>query len=149
MKKLTAVLTSLVLSATMMAGTATSASAAEKGLVRDSCIGTRIHHKPLVNGYGNTIGRVELWYSPRNGGQNCAMTYNYAKGKRFTGTFLVVDRDRNNISYDDGWYEHYAGGAYRNGTDGHCVRYGGFVMGPNRDSSKDDATWNSAFRWCG
>lgn len=149
MRKLIAVLASLALTTTLSVGLAGAANAYERGLVRDTCVGTRIHHKALVNDYGKTIGRVELWYSSRKGGQNCAMTYNYAEGRQNTSTFLVVDRFRNNLSLDQGNYWTYAGGAYRNNTDGFCVRYGGYVLGPNPDSTRDDAQWDSAFRWCG
>lgn len=121
--------------------------------VRDHCVGNKMRpNKPLINGYGKKIGHIELWYSSRNGGQKCVMTYNHGKGTRVTQATLWADDNRDGgddrRASDRGRYEYYAGGAFLNQTNGSCVQFYGEVLGPNPKSSKDDAWAISSWGNC-
>lgn len=109
--------------------------------VRDHCVGVKQKTHVLKNGYNNKIGRVELWYSSRKGGQRCVMTYNYITGKTLTQAFLYVKRKNGNyyVTRDVGRFEYYAGGTYQNHTDGRCYSYSGRVDGKQPNKTKDDA----------
>lgn len=123
--------------------------------VRNSCVGKRLESKNLVNGYGTTIGRVELWYSSSAGpkGQNCVMTYNYLSGKNHTEASLFINDNRDNAyerkAEDIGWFYTYAGGAYLNNVNGKCAWFYGKVKGNNPNSTKDDAEYGSGWVRCG
>lgn len=137
----------------MLVSTAPAATALSQGPLRDHCVGTRIATHVLKNDRGVKIGRVELWYASRAGGQNCVMTYNYGAGKRFTGTFLRVDDNgdlrADRSSSDEGSYQYYAGGSYRNYTNGDCVQWGGMVYGPYPAKHWDDDSFVSRWGHCG
>jgi hypothetical protein len=99
------------------------------------------------------VGRVELWYSPVHGGQNCVITYNFLPGRVYTLANLVVDDTGNGIgegkgpdrqSHDHGTYLRYAGASYPNHTNGKGVSYGGVVSGRGYYRS-----WASGLHWCG
>ena len=131
---------------------AASAGTIEKhGYVRDSgCFGRVIESKRIVGESGRALGRVELWYSSRNGGENCVITRS-SVGRAEMIADLDVDMDGNKrwssgdrSSSDDGVYNRYAGGAYRSHTNGHCVRYQGLIF-PSHDSG---SAW-SGFVHCG
>ena len=110
-----------------------------EGPLASSCWGTKLETRFLNDPYsGRRVGRVELWYSPQDGGTNCAITYNNGAGTAHTETYLIVDdnRNRNNpnvfdpadrLSYDHGSYNSYAGASFRRDTNGKCVRFGGKV----------------------
>jgi hypothetical protein len=51
---------------------------------------------------GRKIGRVELWYSPVHGGQNCVITYNFLLGRVYTLANRVVDDTGNGIGGGNG-----------------------------------------------
>lgn len=111
---------------------ATPAAAASHGPIKSQCTGTRQESYPLNDG-GRQIGRVELWYSSVNGGQNCVMTYNSLAGSVHTEAEIFIDDDgdgdwdRN--SWDRGNYSTYAGASYRDNTNGKCVWVYGQVSG--------------------
>lgn len=143
--------TALAASAALLVGPAATAQAYTQGPIKSRCEGRLLDAKDLRDN-GRRIGRVELYYSPQAGGQNCSITYNYLPGRVYTQTFLGVDDDgdknaetggeRQSIDHD--LYERYAGASYRNRTNGKCVRYGGVVSGRGYYKA-----WVSKYRWCG
>ena len=114
--------------------TAAAATIEKRGLVRDSgCYGRIIDTWPIINDVGNRTGTLELWYSSRNGGENCAITRS-SVGRAEMLVILTLDMDGNRryspgdpISSDHGVYDRYAGGAYRSDADGRCVRVQGVI----------------------
>lgn len=65
-------------------------------------------------------GRVELRYSPENGGTNCVQLYDVAAGAHY----MNLTFHRNGLSstaYDRGTFDLYAGGLLVTGTNGRCV----------------------------
>jgi hypothetical protein len=120
------------------------------GNVRDSgCYGRVLESKPIVGDF-RTLGRVELWYSSRNGGENCVITRSYV-GRAEMVADLALDMDGNKrfsppdvYSSDHGIYNSYAGGAYRSHADGRCVRYQGLIW-----KSGDSGSVLSGFVHCG
>lgn len=115
---------------------AASAGTIEKrGLVRDSgCYGSRIDSWPIINDFGDRTGTLELWYSSRNGGENCAITRSsVGRAQMFVGLLLDMDGNRRPnsppdlFSSDEGVYDRYAGGAYRPNANGRCVRVQGVI----------------------
>lgn len=125
------------------------------GGIRDYCVGRILESKDLVNGYGTTIGRVELWYSSTAGpgGQNCVITHNYLDGRNYTDATLMANDDRDDKaerwSEDMGRFYSYAGGSYLNHINGTCVHYYGRVDGNNPNSTRDDAWYGSDWVRCG
>lgn len=76
--------------------------------------------KQVMNDSLEKRGRVELRYSPDNGGTNCVQLYDVAAG----GHYMQVRLHRNGLSetaYDRGTYDLYAGGLLVTGTNGRCV----------------------------
>ncbi|WP_256839375.1 hypothetical protein [Ornithinimicrobium faecis] len=126
------------------------------GGIRDQCVGSLLESEDLVNGYGTTIGRVELWYSSSAGpnGQNCVMTHNYLDGRNYTDATLLIDDDDNG-EYAERWSEdmdefyNYAGGSYLNDVNGKCVWFFGQVDGNDPNSVEDDAWYRSGWVRCG
>ena len=98
--------------------TAPEASAAS------SCHGTRIASMPMKSG-AKKAGRVELWYSPANGGTNCVIVYDKRAGKHTIGAYI----DRRNVGgwdkKDVGYYNYYAGPRSLRNMNGTCVSWGG------------------------
>ncbi|USQ81913.1 hypothetical protein NF556_09820 [Ornithinimicrobium faecis] len=127
------------------------------GGIRDACVGTLLESEDLVNGYGTTIGRVELWYSSTagSGGQNCVITHNYLDGDAtFTDASIWVDDDNfgggeNRWRYDEGHYYSYAGGSFLNDVNGKCTAMYGQVNGHDYGSDMDDASYMSDWYHCG
>lgn len=117
------------------------ASAESYGPIKSSCSGTKLATWQLEDG-GVSLGRTELWYSSVNGGQNCAITYNYLAGSVPTGVSLWIDDGRSSYDYDT--YASYAGASYRNETNGHCVKVKGEVSGQGYYDS-----FVTAWRNCG
>lgn len=108
-----------------------------------------IDHKDINGETGRHLGRVELWYSPRNGGENCVITRS-SVGRAEMAAALSVDKDGNKrwssrdaFSSDYGKYDRYAGGAYRTGTNRHCVRFQGLIW-----KSGDVGSAISKFKHC-
>lgn len=65
-------------------------------------------------------GRVELRYSPENGGTNCVQLYDAWPGAHY----MNLTFHRNGLSataYDRGTFDLYAGGILVTGTNGRCV----------------------------
>jgi hypothetical protein len=114
--------------------TASAATIEKRGLVRDSgCYGRIVDTWPIINDIGNRTGTLELWYSSRNGGENCAITRS-SVGRAEMLVALTLDMDGNRryspgdrTSSDYGVYDRYAGGAYRPDADGRCVRVQGII----------------------
>jgi len=133
------------------AGVSSTATAQEGGghvgPLAQNCWGTKQETRILRAHVGNQrIGRVELWYSPEQGGTNCVITYNEVAGKATTYAYLIVDDNRNRdntgrkepgdrVAYDEGYYEYYAGASYLRNTNGKCVRFGGSVLARAGDDS--------------
>lgn len=88
------------------------------------CTGTKLESKALKFD-GKKRGHVELWYSSKDNGTNCVITYDDAKGKRLMSASLVVQNRKS--SGDVGTFEHYAGGAAVTNTNGQCVQWGGYA----------------------
>lgn len=108
-----------------------------------------IDHKAIYGETGRRLGQVELWYSSRNGGENCVITRS-SVGRAEMVAALDVDKDGNKrwssgdvTSSDYGKYDSYAGGAYRTGTDRHCVRFQGLIW-----KSGDSGSAISRFDHC-
>jgi hypothetical protein len=129
---------------------AASAGTIEKhGYVRDSgCYGRIIDSKSIVGDF-RTLGRVELWYSSRNGGENCVITRS-SVGRAEMLAALDLDMYGNKrwsspdvYSSDYGIYDRYAGGAYRSHADGRCVRFHGIIWWGG-----DSGSYDSAFGHC-
>lgn len=126
------------------------------GGIRDYCVGSLLESVDLVNGYGTTIGRVELWYSSSAGpnGQNCVMTHNYLDGANYTDASLLIDDD-GDPEYAERWSEDmdefysYAGGSYLDNVNGKCVWFYGQIDGHDPNSTKDDAWFGSDWVRCG
>lgn len=129
--------TSGVVLGSMVAGApVASATTIEKiGYVRDSgCAGRMIDQKTIYGDWTRQkFGQVQLFYPPRNGGENCVITRSWV-GKAEMSASLLVDKDGNKpglagkrFSSDYGKYSSYAGGAYRTGTNGHCVKFHGVI----------------------
>ncbi|GGL94212.1 hypothetical protein [Nakamurella endophytica] len=139
-----------VAAATMIAAApAAAAGTIDKvGKVRDSgCAGRMIDHKAIIGETGRRLGQVELWYSSRNGGENCVITRS-SVGRAEMIASLEVDRDGNKRwssgdvrSADHGVYNSYAGGAYRTGTNRHCVRFQGLIW-RSGDSGSAVSRWS-------
>lgn len=112
----------LLLTLTALSVPATGASAD----TIDQCYGTRIEKKDLTNPDGTKKGYVELWYSSRDGGTNCVMTYNDTPGCNLvTNAYLTVEgRARQS---DEGMFCIYAGGVRAKNTNGKCVQFSGYV----------------------
>lgn len=116
-----------------LAPAASAGTIGKHGYVRDSgCYGSRIDTHDLVNSQGK-LGRVELWYSTRNGGENCVITRS-SVGRVEMIARLDVDMDGSRswtsgdvYSADHGVYNSYAGGAYRSPSNGRCVRFFGLI----------------------
>ena len=129
------------------APTAMAGTYEKHGKVRDSgCAGRMIDQEDILGQTGRKLGRVELWYSSRNGGENCVITRSSVGRAEMTAA-LDVDRDGNRrwssgdqTSSDYGKYDRYAGGAYRTGTDRHCVRFQG-LMWTSTDSGSAPASF--------
>lgn len=129
---------------------ATAATYEKHGHVRDSgCAGRVIDGKDITGDTGRKLGRVELYYSSRNGGENCVITRS-SVGRAEMAAVLDVDKDGNKrwssgdvTSSDYGKYDSYAGGAYRTGTDRHCVRFQGLIW-----KSGDSGSAISSFKHC-
>jgi hypothetical protein len=115
--------------------------AGRQGPIADHCSGTKLETRILKDKLvtHRRVGRVELWYSPADGGTNCVITYNEVPGKALTYAYLIVDDNKNRdntgrtekgdrVSYDQDDYEYYAGASYRRNTNGKCVRFGGSVI---------------------
>ena len=144
----------------LLAGVSAAAIAqeggAQKGPLADSCWGTKLATHVLRDNNDNArIGRIELWYSPDDNGTNCVMTYNEVPGRADTGTYLIVDDNRNRDntgrkepgdrwSYDANSYKIYAGASYRRNTNGKCVKWGGHVT-----STHGIDAWGSKWSHCG
>jgi hypothetical protein len=145
---------------TLIAGVSASATAQEggghRGPLADHCWGTKLATHVLRDNLSNRrIGRIELWYSPADNGTNCVMTYNEVPGSADTGTYLIVDDNRNRdntgrtekgdrVSYDNGSYKSYAGASYRRNTNRKCVKWGGHVT-----STHGIDAWGSGWSHCG
>lgn len=134
-----------------------TATAANRG-VRPYCVGTRIYTEPVISSdTGKTLGRVELWYSSINGGQNCVMTYdNNNRASAYMRARLVVDLNNNRTadwstesSEDKGTYTTYAGGAYVNGTNGHCVSILGYVRTATDEAYAYWMDGSNQWQFCG
>lgn len=117
-----------------LAPSASAATIEKRGLVRDSgCYGSRIDSWPIINDLGARTGTLELWYSSRNGGENCAITRSsVGRARMFVGLLLDMDGNKrptspDRFSSDEGVYDSYAGGAYRPDADGRCVRVQGVI----------------------
>lgn len=124
------------------------------GGIMDSCSGTKLESENLVNDYGTTVGRVELWYSSVHGGRNCVITYNYVDGgATYTDASLWVDDngdgEEDRWRYDEGQYYSYAGASYLDNTDGRCVAIFAEVSGGDPSTSQDDATHFHDWYHCG
>lgn len=148
----TAITTGLAAASVILTAPAADAATIHKhGYVRDSgCAGHILESKKLIGDSTRILGRVELWYSSRNGGENCVITRSYV-GRAHMVAELDVDKDGNKrwssgdvYSSDDGVYNSYAGGAYRTGTNGHCVRYQGLIW-----ISGDSSSIPIKFAHCG
>lgn len=134
------------------AGSLGTGSVNQAGGVRDYCIGTLLESQDLVNDYGTTIGRVELWYSGDAGGQNCVMTYNYLDGRNHTEAALYSEGREGSYdrkAEDIGAFNSYAGGSYLDGMNGTCVWFYGEVQGNDPTTWRDDATFGSGWVRCG
>jgi hypothetical protein len=151
-RRLAAALASVIVAAAMVVPTGdASAYSVHWGPLKSTCSG-RVLDRHVLRDEGRRIGRVELWYSPAHGGQNCVITYNFLPGRVYTQASLVVDDTGNGIgegqgpdrrSWDHGNYRSYAGASYRNRTDGKCVSYGGVVSGRGYYRA-----WASGLHWC-
>lgn len=125
----------LALVATLSVSPPTASAGSHEGPIKSSCSGSKLATRVIRSTTGRLLGRAELWYSSRSGGQNCVITYNEVPGRAYTYAWLVVDDNRNrrhdpNIdraSADYGHYLYYAGASYRNRTNGKCVRWGGSI----------------------
>ena len=145
------VATLLVVATTLVPAEDSSAYSVHWGPLKSSCSG-RVLDRHVLRDEGRRIGRIELWYSPVHGGQNCVITYNFLPGRVYTMANLWVDDTGNGIgegkgpdrqSHDHGTYLRYAGASYRNRTDGKCVSYGGVVSGRGYYKA-----WGSGLHWC-
>jgi hypothetical protein len=86
------------------------------------CPGTLVAGWPkaVMNDSLERRGRVELRYSPENGGTNCVQLYDVAAGSHY----MQVTLHRNGLSqtaHDQGTFDLYAGGLLVTGTNGRCV----------------------------
>jgi hypothetical protein len=118
-----------------------------QGPLAQNCWGTKQETRILkAHVGGQRIGRIELWYSPEQGGTNCVITYNEVPGKALTYAYLIVDDNKNRdntgrkepgdrVAYDQGNYEYYAGASYLRKTNGKCVKFGGSVIARAGDDS--------------
>lgn len=90
----------------------------------DSCPGSLVDEFPksMTNRAGQTAGRVELYYSPANGGTNCLIVRDGDNDD--TRHFISATLRREDLSYrgeDSGNYKHYAGGVLVPQANGRCV----------------------------
>ena len=97
-----------------------SAAPAQAAIVQQ-CTGS-IQKVHTIDGYG----RVEVWYSPKNGGTNCVMVYDLLPGAHYMQARIRIPNSAKDVS-DVGTYEYYAGGAQISGTDGKCIEIDAFI----------------------
>lgn len=127
--------------AAFAAAAAPAAQAAKtKAKIVAHCTGTKLESKALTNGNGKSRGHTELWYSTKDNGTNCVITYDDASGSRMMSATLVV-QDRLTSS-DTAVYSSYAGGAAVTNTNGKCVQWGGYVLFGKKQFMYTNDVWS-------
>lgn len=108
----------IALAATLLIPTPAAAAADSLAPSTGPCPGA------LVGTYdvGDTA-RMEIWYSPANGGTNCFKTVSAGdkSQKRFLRVWGAAVGSDQPANSDEGFYSHYAGPVTITGTAGKCI----------------------------
>lgn len=110
-----------------MTGLLAGAPPASADLV-SQCYGNQVAGSPwVISRHGVAIGRVEVWYSSKDGGTNCVLTRNYQSGRQQTMARLTIADGRTQT--DNSLYWLYAGGVRFKNTNHKCIKWAGTVSG--------------------